>query len=219
MRAVPEVSGLEYVVPKRGPGVASGFTLVFLALGLGVYADRGSLLPQPLGMVAELGSPWLVLAFWAGRRSGKVWLSGLLGASTIVLGFIAYYGWLLAVEGVAFGTLVHSYRAPSWFAVGSAIGGMFGVAGAVSRAAASVVLMTAAWSLVAAVPLAEAWRAVSWVRIPWHEAVVILLLLASLGTVVLAVRTSVVRPRVVLLVTSVLASLLIQAEDVFRDII
>jgi hypothetical protein len=193
--------------------------LVFLALGLGLYADRGSLLPQPWGSLAELGTPWLALAFWAGRGSkSNVWVSGLLGASMIVLGLIAYYGWLWAVEGVAFGTLTHSYTAPSWFAVGLAIGWVFGGAGAASRAANSTVPKTAAWSLVAAVPLVEALRAVAWADVPWHGAVAVLLLLASLGTALFAVRASAVRPLTLLLTTSVLAFILVPAADVLREI-
>lgn len=94
-----------------------------LALALGVYSDRGSLLPQPWSTLAELGTPWLALSFWAGRRSDKLWRSVLLGASMIVLGFLAYYGWLLGVEQVAIGTLLHSYQAASWFPAGTVIGG------------------------------------------------------------------------------------------------
>lgn len=149
------------------------FALVACAVLLGLYGDRGSLLPQPWGMAAELGTPWLLL--------------------------------------------VRHYGAPAWLVAGAAVGLLFGLLGATSRWRHSAVQRPAAWCVIAAVPLAEARRTLTWTYVPQHELLVVALVVVSALTVTWGLRTSAVRPAVLLVGTLPLAMVLSRVQDVWSQ--
>jgi hypothetical protein len=125
---------------------------------VGVFADRGALLAAPWSALAEAGTPFVLVAFAAGRQSSRFTVSALWGATVFSVGQAAYYAWLLLGQDVTWETITHSYRAGAWLAVGALVGSLFGVLGGASRAQRRGVVRALGWGLLVAVPLAEGVR-------------------------------------------------------------
>ncbi|HSE09030.1 MAG TPA: hypothetical protein VLB29_10215 [Nocardioidaceae bacterium] len=177
-----------------------------------MYADEGGGLPEPWRFVAEFGTPWLVASFLAGRRCPNPWRAALMGALTIALGLLSYYCWLLFIEGVVLDTVIRHYESPGWIAVGGLIGSGFGLLGLASRVHPHALLRDGAWSVLAAVPLAEAWRAMQWTYVADYLVLVGGLLLGAALTMLWAVRLSGARLGVLSLGTLLAAVVLAQAQ-------
>lgn len=107
-----------------------------------------------------VGTPWLLLAFAAGRRTTGAPGAAAWGAGLVLLGFVTYYGWLLLVQGMAWSEVRDVHHAPGWLALGAVAGAVCAVVGVLTRHPRPA-LRTAAWSLVVAIPLVDL---VVWVR-------------------------------------------------------
>jgi hypothetical protein len=193
--------------------------LAVVACLLGVYADQGSRLPVPWSFIAEFGTPWVVLPFLAGRRSSKVWAGAALGASMLTLGLLSYYCWMLFVEEVALDTVIRHYGSPAWTALGAGVGAAFGLLGLASRARTPALLPTASWSVVAAVPVAEAWRAMEWTYVAHHLMLVAAMLTIAAITIIWAVRTSAGRPLTLTLGTLLVAVIFVPAQFIMFEVV
>lgn len=107
-----------------------------------------------------VGTPWLLLAFAAGRRTAGAPAAAAWGAGLVLLGFVTYYGWLLGVQGMPWSQVRDVHHAVGWLALGAVAGAVCGLVGVLSRHPRPA-LRTAAWSLVVAIPLVDL---VVWVR-------------------------------------------------------
>lgn len=140
-------------------GVSAGLVLL-AACAVGVFADRGALLAAPWSALAEVGTPFVLVAFAAGRQYSRAALSAFWGATVLSVGQAAYYAWLMLGQDVAWGTITHSYRAGAWLAVGALVGGLVGALGGTSRPRRRGLVRALGWGLLVAVPLAEGLRMV-----------------------------------------------------------
>ena len=125
---------------------------------VGVFADRGALLSEPWSALAEVGTPFVLVAFAAGRQATHTALSALFGAAALSVGQAAYYAWLLLVEEVAWGTITHNYGAGAWLGAGALVGAFLGALGSASRSDRRGLVRALGWGLLVAVPLAEGVR-------------------------------------------------------------
>lgn len=125
---------------------------------VGVFADAGATLAAPWSALAEAGTPFILVAFAAGRFSSRLTLSALAGAVALSFAQGAYYAWLMLGHDVAWGTVTYQYRASAWLAAGAVVGAVAGALGGASRAMRSRPVRALAWGLLVAVPLAEGVR-------------------------------------------------------------
>jgi hypothetical protein len=161
----------------------------------------------------------VVLPFLAGRRSSKIWVGAVLGASMLTLGLLSYYCWMLFVEEVAFDTVLRHYGAPAWVVLGAGVGAAFGLLGLASRARRPSMLPIASWSVMAGAPVAEAWKATQWTHVPHHQLLVVAALTIAAITIIWAVRTSAVRPLTLVLGTLLVAVTLAPAQLVLLEVV
>ena len=159
----------------REQGVWTALLLVLAACAAGLFSDRGALLAEPWSAFAETGTPFVLVAFAAGRQSSRFGWSALWGATVLGIGLAAYYAWLLLVQDVAWGTLTYHYGAGAWLAAGVVVGALAGALGCASRPDRSNLVRASGWGLVIASPLAEGLRVFGW----QPAAGVILLVLAA----------------------------------------
>lgn len=125
------------------------------ACSVGVFADRGALLAEPWSALAEIGTPFLLVAYAAGRQPSRSGLGMLWGAAVLSVGQAAYYAWLFLAQEVAWGTLTYQYRAGAWLVAGALVGAFAGALGSASRAQRGGLVRALGWGLLVAVPLAE----------------------------------------------------------------
>jgi hypothetical protein len=192
MRETSEVSGVAVVdgsvgTPERAgsKGVSAGLVLV-AACAIGVFSDRGALLPAPWSALAEIGTPFVLLAFAAGRQQSRMGPSMLWGAGVVCFGLAAYYAFLLLVQDVAWGTVTFQYHATAWLGAGVLIGALVGALGNASRREHGGSVRAVGWGLVIAAPLAEAVRVSRWQ--PPRVGAVVVLLVVAVGLYAWAVR-------------------------------
>ena len=148
------------VVRNRGTRRAVVLHVAF-AVVLGVLADIGLHLGERTTFLFTAATPWVVLAFSAGRVSSPRWSvlsprwSVLAGGGTLLAGLTAYYLWLLLGMHVSIGVLTGSgYKGVTWFIVGAVVGAVAGGIGGMTRCRRRL-LADAAWCSVIAVPCAE----------------------------------------------------------------
>lgn len=143
---------------RAGRSWVNAGLVLLAACAVGVFADRGALLAAPWSALAEVGTPFVLVAFAAGRQSSRPPLSAFWGATVLSVGQAAYYAWLLLGQDVAWGTITHSYRAGAWLAAGALVGGLVGALGGASRPRRRGLVRALGWGLLLAVPLAEGFR-------------------------------------------------------------
>jgi hypothetical protein len=166
---------------KRAGANGLGAALVLVAAcAIGVFSDRGALLAEPWSVLAELGTPFVLVAFAAGRQPSRMGLSVLWGAAVLSIGLAAYYAWLLLGRHVAWGTLTYQYRAGAWLTAGVLVGALAGALGSASRPERGGPSRAVGWGLLIAVPLAEAVRVSRWQPPQIGAGIVLLVLAASL---------------------------------------
>lgn len=129
--------------------------VLLAACVVGVFADRGALLAKPWSAFAEIGTPFLLVAFAAGRQPSRFGLGMLWGAAVLSLGQAAYYAWLFLGQEVSWGTLSYQYRAGEWLLAGALVGALAGALGSASRAQRGGPTRALGWGLLVAVPVAE----------------------------------------------------------------
>ena len=165
---------------RAGASGLSAALLLVAACAIGVFSDRGALLAQPWSALAEIGTPFVLVAFAAGRQPSRMRLSALWGAAVLSIGLAAYYAWLLLVHDVAWGTLTYQYRAGAWLTAGVLVGALAGAVGSASRPERAGPIRAVGWGLLIAVPLAEAVRVSRWQPPQVGASMVLLVLAASL---------------------------------------
>lgn len=163
-----------------GPRGLSAAVLLVSACAIGVFSDRGALLAQPWSALAEVGTPFVLVAFVAGRQPPRMRLSMLWGAAVLSIGLAAYYAWLLLVDDVTWATLTYQYRAGAWLTAGVLVGVLAGAVGSASRPDRAGPIRAVGWGLLIAVPLAEAVRVSRWQPPQVGAGIVLLVLAASL---------------------------------------
>lgn len=169
----------------RAKGLSAALVVV-AACAVGVFSDRGALLAEPWSALAEVGTPFVLVAFAAGRQLSRTEFGALWGAAALSIGLAAYYVWLLLVRDVAWGTLTYQYRAGAWLTAGVLVGALAGALGSASRPEHAGSIRALGWGLLIAVPLAEAVRVSRW-QPPQMGVGVVLLVLAG-GLCAWAVR-------------------------------
>jgi hypothetical protein len=154
--------------------------VLLAACAVGVFADRGALLAEPWSAFAEIGTPFVLVAFVAGRQLSGFALGVLWGAAVLSLGQGAYYAWLFLAQEVGWGTLTYQYRAGAWLIAGGLVGALAGALGSASRATRSGLSQTLGWGLLVAVPLAEAVWVARWQPPPVSAGVALLVMAVAL---------------------------------------
>lgn len=139
-------------MPRYAPYVAAAVLLGVLA----EVAVRGA----TTQIWTTVGTPWLLLAFAAGRRTPRTLGAAAWGAGLVLLGFVVYYAWLLLVQRMPWSEVRDDHHALGWLALGAVAGAVCGLVGVLSRHPRTAV-RAAAWSLVVAIPLVDL---VVWVR-------------------------------------------------------
>lgn len=147
---------------RSGPKPSRAAVILVAAAAVGVYSDRGALLPQPWNAFAEIGTSFVLVAFAAGRQASRMALAVLWGAAVLSAALAAYYAWLLLVEDVSWGTITSQYRPVAWLAAGVLVGVFAGGCGSASRRERGRPLRAVAWGLVIVSPLAEGVRVFGW---------------------------------------------------------
>lgn len=165
---------------RAGANGLSAALVLVAACAVGVFSDRGALLAEPWSALAEIGTPFVLVAFAAGRQPSRMGLSVLWGAAVLSIGLAAYYAWLLLVHDVAWGTLTYQYRAGAWLTAGVLVGALAGALGSASRPERGGPIRAVGWGLLIAVPLAEAVRVSRWQPPQVGAGIVLLVLAASL---------------------------------------
>lgn len=163
---------------RVGANVLSAALVLVAACAIGVFSDRGALLAEPWSALAEIGTPFVLVAFAAGRQPLRMVSGALWGAAVLSIGLAAYYAWLLVVQDVPLGTLAYHYRAGAWLTAGGLIGALAGALGNASRPERGGPIRALGWGLLIAVPLAEAVRVSRW-QPPQVGAGIVLLALAA----------------------------------------
>ena len=132
--------------------------LAAAAVLLGVYADVGAYAGGLWGVLPEMGTPWVLLAFAGGRvaRRGTV-TSALAGSCIILLGLASYWAFMHLAYDVELYQYVGNGRGLSWSAMAVVLGTVAGLAGR-SSAARTPRRAAAGWGFAVGVPLAEAAR-------------------------------------------------------------
>ena len=148
------------------------------ACAVGVFSDRGALLASPWSALAEIGTPFVLVAFAAGRQPPRPGWGMVWGAVALGIGLAAYDAWMFLVQDVPWGTLTHGYRAGAWLAAGVVVGALAGACGAASRPGRGAALRATGWGLLVASPLAEGVRVSRWAP-PATAAALLLLVLAA----------------------------------------
>lgn len=122
-------------------------------MALGVLSAQGSDLPGALRALPDLGTPWLVLAFVAGRGAHDVRRAALIAVAAVEAGLVTYYLWQATLG--AGGSMLADYGAPVWLIGGALLAGVFGAAGWLGERSESSTTRVLAWGLLAGVPIAE----------------------------------------------------------------
>lgn len=137
----------------HSPRAVIGFLAAAALLGL--LADVGLRFGEQSDFLFVVATPWVVLAFGAGRAGGLRW-SAPAGAAAVLTGIAAYYLWLWTGQGVSLSVLTgNDYKAMTWVIVGAGVGAVAGSVGGLSRLPHGLA-RSAAWSGVAAVPCVDA---------------------------------------------------------------
>lgn len=102
-------------------------------VGLGVASRLGDDLAGGWSWVANVGGPWLVLAFVVGAAGPSSRQAAARGAATMACAVGAYYAWIALVQHGA-GRHDLAAMAALWAVVGVASGAVFGAAGRSWRA-------------------------------------------------------------------------------------
>lgn len=127
---------------------------VALAVPLGLFADIGLRADGSVIFIFAAATPWILLAFSAGRATELRWSAGA-GALVILIGLCSYYAWLNVNQGVDSGILFgHDYAGGLWLKAGMAMGAITGLAGGLTRVGRPLVAELA-WSGLAAVPVGD----------------------------------------------------------------
>ncbi|MDF1602920.1 DUF6518 family protein [Nocardioides sp. YIM 152315] len=127
--------------------------LVGCGVALGVLSAQGADLPGALRALPDLGTPWLVLAFVAGRGARDVRRAALTAVAVVEAGLVTYYLWQATLG--AGGSMLADYGAPVWLVSGALLGGLFGGAGWLGEHSESGPVRLLAWAVLAGVPVAE----------------------------------------------------------------
>jgi hypothetical protein len=138
---------------ERRPGRAVALHLA-AAVVVGGLADIGLRLGAETAFLFTAATPWVLVAFSAGRASAPRW-SAVAGSGTLLVGLAAYYLWLLVGLGVSVGVLTGSgFNGVMWVVVGAAVGAVAGGIGGLTWHR-RLLLAEAAWCGVVAVPCAD----------------------------------------------------------------
>jgi hypothetical protein len=133
--------------------------LCLAAIALGVFADRGQLLPGSWAVVPELGTPWALLGFAGGRLWLNRWLAAsFTGLGLVVLALWAYYLYVHLQYGTELYNAMNGSRGSYLTALAAAVGAASGLVGSLTGATRPLT-RTLAWGFVVAVPTSEVWRA------------------------------------------------------------
>lgn len=127
--------------------------LLGCGVALGVLSAQGSDLPGALRALPDLGTPWLVLAFVAGRGARDVRRGALVAVAAVEAGLVTYYLWQATLG--AGGSMLADYGAPVWLVGGALLAGILGAAGWLGERSESATTRVLAWGLLAGVPIAE----------------------------------------------------------------
>jgi hypothetical protein len=118
-----------------------------------VLSAQGADLPGALRALPDLGTPWLVLAFVAGRGARDVRRAVLTAVAAVEIGLVTYYVWQATLG--AGGSMLADYGAPVWIVGGALLAAVFGAAGWLGNRSESPTVRVLAWGLLAGVPIAE----------------------------------------------------------------
>jgi uncharacterized protein DUF6518 len=140
-------------------GVRGYAAYLLAAVLLGVLAEVAVRGPATQ-IWTTVGTPWLLLAFAAGRRTPRAPGAAAWGAGLVLLGFVTYYAWLLLVQGRPWSEVRDEHHALGWLVLGAVAGAVCGLVGVLTRHPRPVV-RTVAWAVVVAIPLVDL---VVWVR-------------------------------------------------------
>ncbi|MFC7493027.1 MULTISPECIES: DUF6518 family protein [unclassified Nocardioides] len=127
--------------------------LLGCGVALGVLSAQGSDLPGALRALPDLGTPWLVLAFVAGRGASEVRRAAVTAVVVVEAGLVTYYVWQATLG--AGGSMLSDYGAPVWLIGGALLGAVLGAAGWLGEHGESATTRVLAWGLLAGVPIAE----------------------------------------------------------------
>lgn len=120
---------------------------------LGILADVGMNLDDDVIFLFAAATPWVLVAFSAGRGSTRY--SPLVGSGTLLAGLATHYLWLHLGMGVSWGVLTGSgFRGTTWIVVGAVAGAVSGGIGGLTRHPHSLVAALA-WCGAVAVPCAD----------------------------------------------------------------
>ncbi len=183
--------------------------LVVAAILLGVVAEVAVRGPATQ-IWTTVGTPWLLLAVVAGRRTPVAWLAAVGGAGLVLLGFVTYYAWLLLVQGMPWSEVRDRHDALQWLALGAVAGAVCALIGVLSRDRRRVV-RTAAWAVVVAIPLVDL---VVWVRGEQEGRLVVVAGLGAIAAALFAwaLRAGRLQPEVLAPATVLAAVLLWEAQ-------
>ncbi len=168
-----------------------GLRLVGLAAAavlLGVYADVGAYAGGFWGLLPEMGTPWVLLAFAGGRVAprGAV-TSALAGSCLILVGLASYWAFMHLAYDVELYQYVGNGRGLSWSTMAVVLGTVAGLAGR-SSAARTPRRAAAGWGFAVGVPLAEAARVLTSGGFPNADALAVVLMTTAAATTVVALR-------------------------------
>jgi hypothetical protein len=162
--------------------------LTVASLLLGVYADVGGYAAGVWGVVPELGTPWVLLAFAGGRVARRrVVTAAASGSLLILLGLATYWAFVHLAYGVELYQYVGNGRGLFWGALAIALGSAAGLAG---RASTAPVRWRAAagWGFAVGVAVAEGAHMLSWAGYSDSDALAAVLLTAAAATTGVALR-------------------------------
>jgi hypothetical protein len=153
-----------------------------------VYADVGAYADGFWGMLPEMGTPWVLLAFAGGRvaPSGAV-TSVFAGSCLILLGLVSYWAFMHLAYDVELYQYVGNGRGLSWCVMAAVLGTVAGLAGR-SSAAHTPWRSATGWGFAVGVPFAEAAGVLSSGGFPNTEALALVLLTAAAATTAVALR-------------------------------
>jgi hypothetical protein len=118
--------------------VARVALLGLAAIALGILGDEGLRWGQVGVAVFTAPTPWILLAFAAGRQVSRWWLSAVLGGAALAGSLAVYYAWMTVVHDVDRTTVWSGgYDARLYLSAGLVVGLVTGLLGGVSRGTAT----------------------------------------------------------------------------------
>lgn len=137
---------------RAAQSAAVAIVFASLAVALGIWADVGQRLPGYRGRLPELGTPWFLIAYAAGRALARRcrWAAPAASVAVIFLGLTSYVMFLHLRDGVSYYNICAG-RVRYWSTLGILTGAFAGLLALLSFSR----LAMGAWAAAVAVPLAE----------------------------------------------------------------